>query len=326
MAYGFAGKRPGSDGSGVGVAQLSSAASLGGSFTDGGGGGFGHPASTITPITYARMRNDSAYLGTMRFVQASRVCIAIVLAGCGRVGFDALADATTDSTTSGDGSTVDSCNVPDLYAYWKFDERSGTQVVDQANGNDGQLLSFGAAPWVPGHFDYSLSFAGELGLPGEGVEISDNNLTNMRQFTICAWVLAHDYSAAFAAIADKSSDGTSGGWNFYLRNGPLDVGLFTNTEAFQESPGQVRDSWQHLCGTWDGGAEGTSVAIYVDGVYSIPNVVHDGGAFESDVSSTLTLGRATDGRYPFRGQLDDVRIYGRALTATEIAAVHDCVP
>src|SRR5690349_20594011 len=98
IAYGFAGKRPGSAGNGVGVAQLSSAASRGGSVTEGGGGGFGQPASTSRPITYARMRNDSADLGTMRLVLLLRVCVAIAFAGCGRVGFDALADASMDTS------------------------------------------------------------------------------------------------------------------------------------------------------------------------------------------------------------------------------------
>ena len=82
------------------------------------------------------------------------------------------------------------------------------------------------------------------------------------------------------------------------------------------SPADVPQmKWAHLAGTWDG----TTKRIYVNGVmvastasqisYDTHNIYL--GADENN--GTLAL--------PFDGELDDLRVYNRVLSASEIAAL-----
>jgi hypothetical protein len=74
-------------------------------------------------------------------------------------------------------------------------------------------------------------------------------------------------------------------------------------------------SWHHATGVAD--AAGTR--MWVDG----RRVDADATAlpFTYTAGSSFTVGRSTAGKQPFEGSLDDVRVYNRALTDSEIKAL-----
>jgi hypothetical protein len=70
-------------------------------------------------------------------------------------------------------------------------------------------------------------------------------------------------------------------------------------------------AWHHIVGK----QEGTNASLYVDGVLcasgSVPAIGNGAGS--------ITVGRFDGGKYYyFRGRIDEVRIYNRALSDTEI--------
>lgn len=80
--------------------------------------------------------------------------------------------------------------------------------------------------------------------------------------------------------------------------------------------------WQHVAATWDGGASGRNIHIYINGVLS-DGVSCDGQLpNSSDLKIPLTIGnRPVDNARGFNGSIADVRIYNGVLTAAQIWAI-----
>src|SRR5262249_36833522 len=71
------------------------------------------------------------------------------------------------------------------------------------------------------------------------------------------------------------------------------------------------NAWTHLAWTFDG----TTMRMFVDGVQGSTQALS--GAAAGSTGALRIGGNAVWGEY-FKGQIDEVRIYNRALTATEI--------
>jgi len=74
------------------------------------------------------------------------------------------------------------------------------------------------------------------------------------------------------------------------------------------------DQWVHLAGTYDG----STMTVYINGVVPSGGTRSQNGNLRSD-SSNLHIGKrcAGDNRY-YKGQLDEIRVYNRVLSAAEI--------
>jgi hypothetical protein len=84
--------------------------------------------------------------------------------------------------------------------------------------------------------------------------------------------------------------------------------------------------WQHVAMTYDGSGRAAGVRLYVNGAAAETEVVRDAldGPIASD--APLRVGSKTLGT-PYNGQIDDLRVYRRALTASDVEtlAVHEPV-
>jgi hypothetical protein len=192
-----------------------------------------------------------------------------------------------------------------LVAAYDFNEGSGTTVHD-ASGND-NTGAIGTATWTSaGKFGPALLFNGT----SARVTINDaNSLDLTTGMTLEAWV----YPTA------------GGGWRDVVYKGPDDIyylmgssdngrpaigGIFSPTAA-RASTSLPLNTWTHLAGTYDG----ATLRLYADGA----QVGSQAQTALIPVSTgALTIGGdALYGQY-FAGRIDEVRIYNRALSATEI--------
>ena len=84
--------------------------------------------------------------------------------------------------------------------------------------------------------------------------------------------------------------------------------------------GYVTDgNWHHVAITYDQSVSG-SVSLYIDGVLSMsnPNTTN----WSWGASQEIELGRSHDPYwFVYDGQMDDVRIYNRILTAGEVSTI-----
>ena len=205
---------------------------------------------------------------------------------------------------------------------WKLDEGQGTTVVDSSgNGNPGVLS--GGVSWVQGVFGPGLAFDGHSGQ----VKVADNlALEPAKTVTVSAWV-EHDGSpGAYRYIVAKGGNGCIAA-SYGLYSGPNGGLAFYAAQnhgtVYARSPdaGQrVWDGkWHLVVGTYDG----STIRLYVDGVQ-----VGSGTSWPGDLEYLLP--NSNDfyiGNYPscaphgFLGNIDDVSVWDRALSAGEIKAL-----
>ena len=76
------------------------------------------------------------------------------------------------------------------------------------------------------------------------------------------------------------------------------------------------DMWHFVCGTYQLTPSNRRVRLYLDGRFMTGNECTPAG--QTANAATLRLGMAVDGAAPLVGLLDEVRIYGRVLSGSEI--------
>lgn len=131
-----------------------------------------------------------------------------------------------------------------------------------------------------------------------------------------AWFKAGSFPAPNSNSMIVGKYGVSMG--FYLWLETTNGGITRIQASPSGSPGQIAiattipslNVWYHVVGTFDG----TNAKIYVNGV--LENSVAATAATNND---NLNIGRENDNTRYFNGLIDEVKIYNRALSSTEIA-------
>jgi fibronectin type 3 domain-containing protein len=198
-----------------------------------------------------------------------------------------------------------------LVGFWRFDENGGTTAADSSpNNNTGTLVNTPA--WVaPGRIGPSaLSF---IATNQQSVTVANSASLNLTAgITIGAWINAADWSGNRRIVQKGNSDNQ---YRFLAENGLFKLNLNgVGTLTATLPPSNV---WVYVVGTWNG----STLILYTNGALqaSFP-------ASGSITSTTdpLAIGRKNTGTSIgdyFNGQIDEVRIYNRALGVAEINTI-----
>ena len=190
----------------------------------------------------------------------------------------------------------------DLRGYWSFDEGDGAIAYD-SSGNDNTGAVVGAI-WTSGMVGSGLYFDGT-----DQVIISNSaSLNPSGAITVAAWVNADGWFGN-PRILEK---GPSNQYRLLAQSGQLMFDVFGVTNVVTSLPSE--GTWHHVAGTYDGSV----MAIYVDGQQVAEHLAT--GPFPN-TTNVLTIGNLPGSGNPFNhfsGVIDDVRIYGRALSSAEI--------
>jgi hypothetical protein len=200
-----------------------------------------------------------------------------------------------------------------LVAHWKFDEGTGTTASDSSgNGNTGTLIN--GPLWIAGKVGNALYFDGM----DDNVNVLDSNSLDLSSsFTLSAWVNPSSTSTNWNTILVKNDryhlfSNVTG--SACTDGSPL--GGFSTTQMNYVCPSSPipLNTWTHLTLTYNGSV----LTLYQNGV----------GVATSNVSGTLSSGTETlqiggnkYGQY-FKGLIDEVRVYSRALSGTEIQTIY----
>jgi len=84
--------------------------------------------------------------------------------------------------------------------------------------------------------------------------------------------------------------------------------------------------WQHVFATYDGSGKAAGITLYVDGVKVPTKVNSDRLTGSIRTKAPLRIGSRTGGIVLEDAQVQDVRIYGRELSADEIVSLHAFTP
>jgi outer membrane protein assembly factor BamB len=255
--------------------------------------------------------------------------------------------------SSTDGSVYAFANVPPtptptvvpggMSAYYAMESVSwnGTagEVVDSSgsglNGTSvGGAQTANASPALagnPGSCRYATGFNGSTSYLSLGAPAF--NLTN--GVTVMAWVrwgIAPSTGNSWANIVSNNSSTASDTGQFWLQhtqtNNAFEFAVQTTNDRnwAQSTIAPAQGQWQHVAGVYDG----STLTVYVNGVANgsaslTGNVVAPSSAYN------LTIGRWAFNSETFRsfsGDIDEVRVYPRALSAAELgaamSATHPC--
>ena len=148
------------------------------------------------------------------------------------------------------------------------------------------------------------------------------NLEFNKPFTFSAWVKPNGKAngAIFSKMDDKAA---YRGFDFWTEGGKVGTHIVHQWESNalkvvssdQLTPGK----WQHVVLTYDGSSKAAGVKIYLNGKLSKNQVQADKLSKTIATSQPFRIGsRSTSSRW--KGEIDDLRIYHRALGQFEIAA------
>jgi len=230
----------------------------------------------------------------------------------------ARARDTVGNVTLAANVVVTVSNQATMLVGYAFSEGSGTTTKDSSgNGVTGTLS--GATWTTAGKYGNALSFNGTSAYVNLG---NPNVLKGTGSMSWAAWVYATGNPPDDGNIISKSSG--NNGWEF--KTSP-DTGAHTfaisvtgSTGVAQRNSVTVRalNTWYHVAAVYN--TTTRTLDIYVNGVL-------DNGVLTGTIPTARTvpnqnvnIGRRTNG-FNFKGILDEVRVYDRALTQSVIQAI-----
>ena len=263
-------------------------------FGDGGTSTAQNPSYSYTKAgTYAVTLDVTGPGGSHQVTKTGYITVATAPGGSGDVG-------GTPANTAG------------LVAAYGFEEASGTQVVD-ASGNANHGTISGASRVSTNRFGKALKFNGS----SNWITVNDSaSLDLTTGMTLEAWVYPTVSLSDWATVLMKEQPGFATYWLYANddTNRPANVvnvgGTFRQLSAGPRLPA---NTWTHLAATYDG----VTQKLYVNG--ELAGSRPQAGTIAVSGGKLRIGGNSVWGEY-FTGQIDEVRIYNRALTQAEIQA------
>lgn len=211
-----------------------------------------------------------------------------------------------------------------LVAHYGLDEPDTARNIHDATHTQPVGAFAGKPVRVTGeaaHFGGALQFDGT-----NSVDLGDAlALDTTDKFSYGAWVRpAAGSSGAMTVLSRMDENNAFRGWDLYLDGGKAFVHLIhewdknavrVNTKAAVYKPGE----WTHLFVTYNGSGKAAGVRIYVNGKPAELDLTHDTLVGTIRTNKTAALARRTPGGAPFKGALDEVRVYSRELSAVDVA-------
>ncbi len=221
------------------------------------------------------------------------------------------ADSAGNATVSGDYSFATASTEVDinsgLAAAFAFDEGAGYVSADlSGNGNDASIVK---ASWTTGKYGKALSFNGTNNYVTAG--IAGMPAVNAPK-TISAWIYlltkprTNQSMLALANVAAKASV------HYSYKSTQAGVLGYGDTWIVASRLPSIKQ-WHHFAYVYDGSQN----RLYVDGVLTSTSTIMPAAA----EIANFEIGRWVTGTEYFKGSIDDVRVYNRALNMDELKAV-----
>jgi len=209
-----------------------------------------------------------------------------------------------------------------MVALWHMNENSGNITYDAtSNNNNGTIYG---ASWAEGKFNSALSFDGT----NDGIKVLDSDIlsfgdgANDHAFTISAWIYLLSTGGVKSILM---KDGASGykEFQFYVSNGVLTAYLFnlggTSYIGKYYTTALNAGQWYQVTIAYNGNKSSSGISLYLNG-NKVSDSVSQSGTYiaMNNTKSNVTIGMHPSSSWYFNGTIDEVSIWNRSLTDSEI--------
>jgi hypothetical protein len=212
-------------------------------------------------------------------------------------------------------ATAGAAPIAGLAAHYPLDEKEGDSVAEAAGGLPAGKVA-GKPEWQPGQLGNALTLDGS-----SHVNLGDVlTLERNEKFSYGAWILRRG-GGGQTVISRMDDAADFRGWDLYLGDGRVFVHLIHKWEGnairVNTRTAVPENRWTHVFATYDGSSKAEGVRIYIDGKPQELEITHNSLSGSIASEKPARIGARTPGAV-FRGQIDDVRVYRRELTAEEV--------
>ena len=207
------------------------------------------------------------------------------------------------------------CGAVNPISYWKFDEGSGTTAVDSGDGNNATIT--GGASYSIGKLGKAISLDGI----DDSMYFRNNpeNLALKEEITISGWI--NTSSGLSHGIVSRGLVRTARGViysRYILKIFGGKVCFLVGGDGFYCGTKKIDDGkWHHIAGILRGE---NLIEIWVDGVRDFNKKIYITLMDKGSSNYIGTVGADGSNKYqPFKGQIDELKIWNRALSPAEIA-------
>ncbi len=236
----------------------------------------------------------------------------------------------SSGSISGSTTLTVTATVPGLVGWWKFDDGSGTTAVD-SSGNGYNATLFNGVSWVTGRIGDAVSTNGV----NQYVSIPAVNISTTKAVTVTLWVNRTYSTAGGHTLFENSTNFNSSttGFGFFPDDGidcptsaPMMTGVNGNVgytlNCYKQPSSGV---WHHIAVVYDKSQAGSSViSLYIDGVLQTPQQnLYTATNTNSFGDNPLYLFSRGGTKEYTAGEVDDLRLYDQALSASQIQQIYE---
>ena len=241
---------------------------------------------------------------------------------------------TVSEEMPGNGASDDTVNMTGNVLLMHLNEASGTVVDYSGEGNNG--TAYDLTRNANGKFDKCFDYTG---LDSRVVVPYDNSLALNDTFSFSAWVKLDTTEQRYGAIIHYGADNS---WNdevislqFYPnRRSTLKFAIFNppGSAPYTDVDSTIAlaaNKWYHIAATFDYDAR--EMILYIDGAENNRNT--NANRLPAQVNSDIVIGAQMDDisswrgytyrRYGLLGDLDEVAVWNRTLSATEVRDIYN---
>ncbi|MFH1319951.1 MAG: glycerophosphodiester phosphodiesterase family protein [Bacteroidota bacterium] len=206
-----------------------------------------------------------------------------------------------------------------LVCYINLNEGAGVTLNDiTGNGNNGLLYD---GTWTSGHSGSALIFDGiddYADVPNTPMLDINNN-----SVSISAWVKLDELPSETSGDCGPIYDSDQDAYILYTKKSTNELVFKVSTTWGFRRPGipessLIKGEWLHIVGVYNG----SQAMIYLNGVLKD---THTGLIGNVDNGQVAQIGHNNQGDY-FKGQIDEIRIYNRALTQDQVGCLYNETP
>ena len=211
--------------------------------------------------------------------------------------------------------TNDFPDVPGILALYNFDDTIAPSILGRSQKTTLYQGTTNQPVFAP-------SLNGKaIRLEGNGPHVESSNTGDFERnesFSVAAWIKYEDKGGVIVSKMNEAAGHQ--GWDFGVVDNKIWVHLVnkwdTNALKVTSKEKVPGGSWQHVLMTYDGSSKAAGIKLFVNGKPFAFDINNDTLSASINTSVPFIIGRRQTGA-GFKGLVDDIRLYTRALTENE---------